>query len=112
MWGAISFGTTHFSAVSAASLELYIRANSPLDSINIGIELGDEILPQLSLSYYLPASYNCSLPSTWATAPVPVPMKDLLAGSVVPSNQPVRVNLKNSYKDGATVYVDNVRLIQ
>ena len=111
MWGAISFGTQSFVNVSAASLELYARADSPLDSINIGIELGGVILPQLSLSHYLPASYNCSLPAGWAHAPVSVPLKDLLAGSALTSGQPLRFNLKNSYHDGATCYVDDVRLV-
>lgn len=110
LWGAISFGTQQYTNASVAALELYVRADSPLDSINIGIELADYILPQLSLSHYLPSSYNCSLPSGWAHAPVTVPIADLLAGSIVTSGQPLRFNLKNSYKDGATVYVDNVRL--
>ena len=114
LWGALSFGTQSFVPLpspATMALEFFVRADSPLDTINIGVELAGVILPQLSLGHYLPASYNCSLPHEWPHAPVSVPLKDMLAGSVLARGSKVRFNLKNSYKDGATVYVDNVQLV-
>jgi hypothetical protein len=117
LWGAVSFGTKEFEIALPASptklaLEFFIRADSPLDAINIGIEVDDVILPQLSLSHYLPVAYNCSLPSEWSHAPVSVPLRDMLAGSELANGSSVRFNLKNSYQDGETVYVDNVSLLE
>jgi hypothetical protein len=113
MWGAIAFGAASFTPPSpaATAVEFYVRADSPLDTINLGIQLNGEILPQLSLGHYLPQVYNCSLPTDWANTPVSVPLADLLDGKAMGAEASVRFNLKNSYQDNATIYVDSMRLV-
>ena len=74
-------------------------------------ELGGVILPQLSLGHYLPPAYNCSLPEAWQHTPITVPLADMLYGKALAEGSNVRFNMKNSYKDGAVVYVDSVQLV-